>query len=71
MIAPSHPDPLIDEVRQRRRDVYARYGNDLHKVAEAIRALQAQHPEKIVDRRRRRHPTAGPDGGGMEERPKN
>ena len=46
------PDPLIDEVRQRRRELYARYGNDLNKVADAIRELQSRHPDKVVNRRK-------------------
>ena len=45
-------DPLIDEVRQRRRDLYARYDNNLEKVAGAIRQLQARHPKKVFSRRR-------------------
>ncbi len=49
----SYPDPLIDEVRQRRRDLLARYDNDLNKLFEAIQRLQAEHPEKMVDHRRR------------------
>ena len=43
-------DPLIDEVRGRRRELCAKYGNDLHKLCEAIRALEARHPEKVIDR---------------------
>ena len=46
------PDPLIDEVRQRRRDLFEDCGNDLHKLAEAIRRLEAEHPERVVDRRK-------------------
>jgi hypothetical protein len=46
-------DPLIDEVRQRRRDLYACYDNDLEKVAQAIRELQTQHPEKVFNRAKR------------------
>ena len=45
------PDPLIDEVRDRRRDLFARYDNDLDKLAEAIRRIEAEHPEKVIDRR--------------------
>ena len=45
------PDPLIDEVRQRRRDLFARYDNDLDKLVEAIRRIEAEHPEKVIDRR--------------------
>jgi len=47
-----YPDPLIDEVRERRRQLWAEYDNDLNKVYEAIKRLQAEHPEKLVDRRK-------------------
>jgi hypothetical protein len=46
-----YADPLIDEVRQRRRELYAGYGNDLRKLGEAIRQRQAQHPGLLVDHR--------------------
>jgi hypothetical protein len=49
-----YADPLIDEVRERRRLLLARHGDDLEKLHEAILALQAKHPEKVVDRRKRR-----------------
>jgi hypothetical protein len=45
-------DPLIDEVRERRRAVFARCGNDLRVLGQHIQTLQAQHPEKVIDRRR-------------------
>ena len=44
-------DPLIDEVRQRRRELYATCANDLDKLAEAIQRIQAEQPEKYVDPR--------------------
>jgi hypothetical protein len=50
MLTQTSADPLIDEVRQRRQELYARYGNDLDKVAQAIRELQSQHPEKVFNR---------------------
>ena len=50
------PDPLIDEVRERRRQLWAEYDNDLNKVYEAIKRLQAEHPEKMIDRRKPREP---------------
>jgi hypothetical protein len=50
MLTPTSADPLLDEVRQRRRDLYARYGNDLDKVARAICELQSRHPEKVFNR---------------------
>lgn len=45
-------DPLIDEVRERRRDLLAAYDYDLGKFHEAIRRAQAEHPEKMGDHRR-------------------
>ena len=49
--APRPADPLIDEVRQRRRELYASCDNDLNKLAEAIRRVEAEHPEKLKDPR--------------------
>jgi hypothetical protein len=49
--APNGSDPLIDEVRQRRREMMQEYGNDLNKLFEEIQRRQAQHPEKCVDPR--------------------
>jgi hypothetical protein len=51
---PAHEDPLIDEVRQRRRELLAAHGDDLQRLGEAIRRREAEHPEKMVDRRRRK-----------------
>jgi len=50
----SRPDPLIDEIRQRRRELYARYGNDLKKLGEAIQQIQAEHPDQLTDRRKQK-----------------
>jgi hypothetical protein len=55
------PDPLIDEVRERRRKLYADCGNDIRALAKAIQQLEREHPEKVVDRRRTVRPAA-PDG---------
>jgi hypothetical protein len=49
----SQGDPLIDEVRERRRELLETYGSDLQKLYEAIRRLQAEHPEKLRDLRKR------------------
>ena len=54
----SYSDPLIDEVRQRRRQLFAKYDNDLQKLYEAIRRRQAEHPQKIIDRRKHKERTA-------------
>lgn len=42
-------DPLIEEVRQRRRELLAKYDNDLQKLYEAIKHRQDEHPERIAD----------------------
>ena len=47
-----YPDPLIDEVRQRRRELFADYDHDLKKLVQAIQQRQAQHPGLVVDRRK-------------------
>ena len=47
------PDPLIDEVRERRRKVFEENGATLDGLFEAIRRLQEGHPEKIVTRKPR------------------
>jgi len=49
-------DPLIDEVRARRRALLESCGNDLNRLLERIEQLQRQHPEKLVDRRSAREP---------------
>jgi len=43
-----YDDPLIDEVRQRRKDLLADYDNDLDKFFAALRKMQDEHPEKII-----------------------
>jgi len=52
-----YPDPLIDEVRRRRRELFADYDNDLEKLCEAVQRRQAQHTERVVDRRKRKLPS--------------
>ena len=47
-------DPLIEEVRQRRRDLLASCGDDLEALAQLIRRREAEHPERVAD------PRAGP-----------
>ena len=44
-------DPLIEDVRQRRRDLLASCGNDLEALAELIRRREAEHPERVADPR--------------------
>ena len=44
-------DSLIDEVRQRRRDLLASCGDDLEVLARLIREREAEHPERVADPR--------------------
>jgi hypothetical protein len=46
-------DPLIDEVRARRRELREEDGSDLDALFETINRLQREHPERVADRRRR------------------
>ena len=55
-----HPvlaDVLIDEVRQRRRDLFASCGNDLDALVQLIRQREAEHPERVADPRATRAAT--------------
>jgi hypothetical protein len=48
---PVFVDVLIDEVRQRRRDLLATCGDDLDALVRLIRQREAQHPERVADPR--------------------
>lgn len=43
-----YEDPLIDEVRERRRKLLDEHDNDLAKLFETIRKIQDEHPEKMI-----------------------
>jgi hypothetical protein len=45
------PDPLIDEVRQRRQDRLASCDNDLGKLAALLRRREADRPGRVMDPR--------------------
>ena len=49
-------DVLIDEVRQRRRDLLTSCGNDLDALVQLIRQQEAEHPERVADPRATRKP---------------
>jgi hypothetical protein len=46
-------DALIDEVRERRRALLARHGNDLDRLLVSIREVQERHAELVGSNRRR------------------
>ncbi len=55
MTAKNHkPDPLIDEVRARRRHLLESCGGSLEELFKRARRKQAEHPEKVLKRRGRR-----------------
>ena len=60
------PDPLIDEVRSRRAELLARFGGDLRALAREIDAMQAEHPDKMVDRRIARKRALQPLAGSSD-----
>lgn len=41
-------DPLIDEVRQRRQQVWDECGRDVRKLYERIKKIQDSHPEQLI-----------------------
>jgi len=43
-------DPLIDEVRRRRQQLWEERDCDLRKLYERIQELQRTHPEQLVHR---------------------
>jgi hypothetical protein len=53
-------DVLIDEVRQRRRDLFAACGDDLDTLIRLIRQREAEHPERVGGPRTMRGPNRHP-----------
>ena len=51
-----YADPLIDEVRERRRELFAECDNDLNKLLELIEDRQKRRPDMIVDRQTSKMP---------------
>jgi hypothetical protein len=47
-----HEDPLIDEVRQRRRELLASCKNDLRQLLALVQQRQREHPGQPADRRK-------------------
>ncbi len=48
----ARPDPLIDEVRAIRAKISAQFGNDVGKLCEHLRSVEAQYPGRVVSLRR-------------------
>lgn len=44
----SSDGPIVDEVRQRRTEISARYGDDLDRYGQHLRELQGQYRDRLV-----------------------
>ncbi len=53
-----YPDPVVDEIRENGARFVEECGGDVHSVAERLRELQTQHPERLVSRNRIRRSAA-------------
>ncbi|MCZ6653867.1 MAG: hypothetical protein O7D91_12675 [Planctomycetota bacterium] len=45
----SADSPIVEEVRERRRQISELFGNDLDKYCEHLRQLQKQYHDRLVD----------------------
>ncbi len=50
MSTPRHDDPVIDEVREARRRISARFGHDAARLVAHYIELQDRHRERLVSR---------------------
>jgi hypothetical protein len=44
----SGESPIVDEVRRRRRELSARYGDDVRQYAEHLKQVQCQYASRLV-----------------------
>jgi hypothetical protein len=42
------PDPLLDEVRDRRRQVSAQFDHDVEKLFDELRRRESEHPDTLL-----------------------
>ena len=42
------PDPMIDDVRKVRRELAEQFGNDVVKLCDYLRRVEAEHASRIV-----------------------
>jgi hypothetical protein len=54
MTSRNEDDPVVERVRRAREALAKRCDYDLHKMFELFRSMQAQHPERVRDPRRKR-----------------
>ena len=46
----SRPETIIDDVRAARAAIAAKYDYDVDRMFEALKALEREHPERVVRR---------------------
>ena len=49
-------DPIVDEIHRYRREHAAKYGNDLKKIAEALKEFERTSGREYINREPRRIP---------------
>jgi len=42
-------DPIVEEIRRYRKEHAAKYGNDIHRIFEALREQQKKSKRKVVN----------------------
>jgi hypothetical protein len=52
----SKDDPVVERVRQARRALAKECDYDIDKMFELFKSMQAQHPERVRDPRKKRSP---------------
>jgi len=62
---PPSKDAIVDEVRAIRAEISAQFGNDIAKLSEHLREIEARYPGRVAPRikKSRGHHT-GPTGSG-------
>ena len=55
-------DAFVEEIHAIRRRIAEECGNDIHKIAERFRRLEAEHPERLVHEVPRTKPEPEPTG---------
>ena len=51
-------DPLIEEVRARRRELSERFGNDVTRLCDYLAEIERQHADRVVRAERKEVPIA-------------
>ena len=60
MVKTMRNDPIVEEMRAHGREFAAKHGNDLRRICEALRELEAVSGRKVVRREPKRLKRRGP-----------